>query len=164
VFTGNQALGDGAEGGAIQVEDCGESASITRSTFTDNFAESSAGAINFDCGEGDVVLLSRNKFIGNISEYGGAVDQDGSDQLLIFQRNVFTANRAVADDAEGGALWVSNATFSGNRFSRNRSDLLGGAVYASNKVVARAALRSQFTSNRARRGQDVYYTRGGGGA
>ena len=164
VFTGNQALGDGAEGGAIQVEDCGESASITRSTFTDNFAESSAGAINIDCGEGDVVLLSRNKFIGNISKYGGAVDQDGSDQLLIFQRNVFTANRAVADDAEGGALWVSNATFSGNRFSRNRSDLLGGAVYASNKVVARAALRSQFTSNRARRGQDVYYTRGGGGA
>ena len=159
VFTGNQALGDGAEGGAIEVEDCGESASITRSTFIDNFAESSAGAINFDCEEGDVVLLSRNKFIGNISQYGGAVDQDGSDQLLIFQRNVFTANRAVGDDAEGGALWVSNATFSGNRFSRNRSDLLGGAVYASNSAVGRAALRSQFGGNRARRGPDVYYSR-----
>ena len=159
VFTGNQALGDGAEGGAIQSDDSGESASITRSTFIDNFAESSGGAINIEGGEGDVVLLSRNKFIGNISQLGGAVDQDSSGQLLIFQRNVFTANRAVADDAEGGALWVSNATFSGNRFSRNRSDLLGGAVYASNSAVGRAALRSQFGGTRARRGPDVYYSR-----
>jgi len=97
-------------------------------------------------------------FTKNEAPYGGATDQDDLG-LLIFQRNVFTANRAVAEDAEGGALWVSNATFSGNRFSRNRSDLYGGAVYTYNKVVARAALRSQFTSNRARRGSDVYCTR-----
>jgi len=159
VFTGNQALGDGGEGGAIHAEACGESASITRSKFIDNVAESSAGAINFECDEGDVVLLSRNTFTGNSARYGGAIDQDGSGDLLIFQRNVFTANRAIAEDAEGGALWVSNATFSRNRFSRNRSDLYGGAVYATNNVVGRAALRSQFGGNRARYGPSVYYPR-----
>jgi predicted outer membrane repeat protein len=159
VFTGNQALGDG-EGGAIHAEGvCGESASITRSTFINNVAESSAGAINVDCDSGDVILLARNTFTGNTSNVAGAVDQDGSGQLLIFQRNVFTANRAIGDEAEGGALWVSNATFSGNRFSRNRSDVYGGAVYATNSTVGRAALRSQFGGNRARRGPDVYYSR-----
>lgn len=159
VFTGNQALGEVGEGGAIQAEDCGDSASITRSTFTNNFAESSAGAINFQCGADSVVLLSRNTFTRNTSQNGGAVDQDGSGQLLIFQRNVFTGNRATAEDAEGGALWVSNATFSGNRFVRNGSELYGGAVYATNPSVGRAALRSRFNSNRARLGSSVYYPR-----
>jgi predicted outer membrane repeat protein len=160
VFTGNQVLGNGAEGGAIYAEGaCGESASITRSTFINNVAESSAGAINVDCELGDVILLARNTFTGNTSNVAGAVDQDGSNHLLIFQRNVFTANRAIGDEAEGGALWVSNATFSGNRFSRNRSDVYGGAVYATNSTVGRAALRSKFAGNRARRGPDVYHRR-----
>jgi predicted outer membrane repeat protein len=158
-FTRNTA---GADGGAIYLQSTGTS-SVTRSTFTSNIANGSGGAINFVPAPGSEVFVSSNVFTKNEAPYGGATDQDDGG-LLIFQRNVFTANRAVAEDAEGGALWVSYARFSGNRFSRNRSDLYGGAVYASNKVVARAALRSQFTANRARRGQDVYYTRGGGGA
>jgi hypothetical protein len=153
-FTRNTA---GTDGGAINLASSGTS-SVTSSTFTSNIASQSGGAINFDPAPGSEVLVSRNLFTKNEAPYGGATDQDNGG-LLIFQRNVFTANRAVAEDAEGGALWVSNATFSGNRFSRNRSDVYGGAVYATNSTVGRAALRSQFGGNRARRGPDVYYSR-----
>jgi predicted outer membrane repeat protein len=64
---------------------------------------------------------------------------------------------------QGGAVWAYTATFSGNRFTRNRASEFGGAVYTPDRQVARSAKRSKFSGNRARRGPDVYLSRLGNG-
>jgi predicted outer membrane repeat protein len=152
-FTGNEAIDDG---GAMYLVTAGAS-SVTSSTFASNLAWT-GGAVNFVPATGSEVLVSRNLFTKNEANVGGATDQD-SDGLLNFRRNTFTSNQAIGEDAQGGAVWVFNAKFSGNRFSRNRSDLHGGAIYSWTRSVARAAMRSDFIGNRAPKGRDVYYTR-----
>jgi hypothetical protein len=167
VFTGNQALGNGAEGGAIQVDDCDENdtVSVSGSTFRNNTAgDQGGGAINFDCESGADVLVSRNTFTGNSAgTYGGAIDQESGGFVIRYVSNTFTGN-SVTDSTsgsggQGGAVWAYNATFSGNRFTRNRASEFGGAVYTLDRQIARSALRSRFSGNRARRGPDVYYPR-----
>jgi predicted outer membrane repeat protein len=163
-FTNNSS-GEGDEGGAIAVETCDE-VSVSGNKFLGNTAgDDGGGAINFNCDADADVLVSRNTFTGNSArQYGGATDQEDDDFVIRYVRNTFTSN-SVTDESdgdgvgEGGAVWVYNATFSGNRFARNRASAFGGAVYASNSAVGRAALRSQFGGNRARRGPDVYYSR-----
>ena len=168
-FTNNSSgEGDegGSEGGAIAVETCDE-VSVSGSKFLRNSAgHQGGGAINFDCDADADVLVSQNTFTGNSARtYGGAIDQEDNDFVIRYVRNTFTSN-SVTDGplsqvgGQGGAVWVYNATFSGNRFTRNRASAFGGAVYAVNSQVARAAKRSTFSGNRARRGSDVYLSRG----
>ena len=163
-FTNNSS-GEGDEGGAIAVETCDE-VSVSGNKFLRNTAgDDGGGAINFYCDADADVLVSRNTFTGNSARrYGGAIDQEDDDFVIRYVRNTFTSN-SVTDESDGdgvgqgGAVWAYNATFSGNRFARNRASAFGGAVYATNSAVGRAALRSQFGGNRARRGPDVYYSR-----
>lgn len=169
-FTNNSTGdGGGSEGGAIAVETCDE-VSVSGSKFLRNSAgDQGGGAINFDCDADADVLVSRNIFTGNSArKYGGAIDQENSDFVIRYVRNTFAGN-SVTDrttgpldqrGGQGGAVWVYNATFSGNRFTRNRASEFGGAVYATDSRVARAAKRSTFSGNRARRGSDVYLSRG----
>ena len=171
-FTNNSSgEGDegGSEGGAIAVETCDE-VSVSGNKFLRNSAgDQGGGAINFDCDADADVLVSRNTFTGNSARgWGGATDQESSDFVIRYVRNTFTSN-SVTDGTiwlggqvggQGGAVWVYNATFSGNRFTRNRASEFGGAVYATDSRVARAAKRSTFSGNRARRGSDVYLSRG----
>jgi predicted outer membrane repeat protein len=167
-FTNNSS-GEDDEGGAIAVENCDE-VSVSGSKFLRNSAgDQGGGAINFDCDADADVLVSRNTFTGNSARsYGGAIDQEDNDFVIRYVRNTFTSN-SVTDGTiapfgqvggQGGAVWVYNATFSGNRFTRNRASEFGGAVYATDSRVARAAKRSTFSGNRARRGSDVYLSRG----
>lgn len=174
-FSGN-ASGEsdegGAEGGAIQVEDCDE-VSVSGSTFRNNTAgDEGGGAINFNCYADADVLVSRNTFTGNSARrYGGAIDQEDYDFVIRYVRNTFTGN-SVTDKTtgaldqrggQGGAVWAYTATFSGNRFTRNRASEFGGAVYTPDRQVAQSAKRSKFSGNRARRGPDVYLSRLGNG-
>lgn len=167
-FTNNSS-GEGDEGGAIAVANCDE-VSVSGNQFLRNTAgDEGGGAINIDCDADADVLVSRNTFTGNSARrYGGAIDQEDDDFVIRYVRNTFTGN-SVTDKTtgpldrrggQGGAVWVSNATFSGNRFTRNRASEFGGAVYATDSRVARAAKRSTFSGNRARRGSDVYLYRG----
>ena len=166
-FTNNSSWEDD-EGGAIAVENCDE-VSVSGSKFLRNTAgDEGGGAINFNCDPDADVLVSRNTFTGNSArQYGGAIDQEDDDFVIRYVRNTFTSN-SVADDSDGdgvgqgGAVWAYNATFSGNRFTRNRASAFGGAVYAANSQVARSAKRSKFSGNRARRGSDVYVSRNTG--
>jgi predicted outer membrane repeat protein len=148
------------------VEDCDE-VSVSGSTFRNNTAgDEGGGAINFNCDADADVLVSRNIFTGNSARsFGGAINQEDDDFVIRYVRNTFTSNSvtdAIFGDSvgQGGAVWVSNATFSGNRFTRNRASAFGGAVYATDSQVARSAKRSKFSGNRARRGPDVYLLRG----
>jgi predicted outer membrane repeat protein len=167
-FTNNSS-GEGDEGGAIAVETCDE-VSVSGSKFLRNTAgDEGGGAINFSCDADADVLVSRNIFTGNSARsYGGAIDQEDDDFVIRYVRNTFTSN-SVTDESDGdnvgqgGAVWVSNGTFSGNRFTRNRASAFGGAVYATDSQVARSAKRSKFSGNRARRGPDVYLSRLGNG-
>jgi predicted outer membrane repeat protein len=160
-FTNNSS-GEDDEGGAIAVDSCDE-VSVSGSKFLRNTAgDDGGGAINFECDADADVLVSRNTFTGNSARnYGGAIDQDGGGYVIRYVSNTFTSNN-VTDESDGGgvgqggAVWASNATFSGNRFSRNRASAFGGAVYATDRGVARAAKRSKFSGNSARRGSDVY--------
>ena len=168
-FTNNSSGEGGSEGGAIAVETCDE-VSVSGSKFLRNTAgDQGGGAINFDCDADADVLVSRNTFTGNSARsYGGAIDQESSDFVIRYVRNTFTSNSVtdgtvgplVQVGGQGGAIWVFNAMFSGNRFTRNRASEFGGAVYATDSRVARAAKRSTFSGNRARRGSDVYLSRG----
>ena len=166
-FTNNSSWEDD-QGGAIAVEDCDE-VSVSGSKFLRNTAgDQGGGAINFNCDADADVLVSRNTFTGNSARsYGGAIDQEDNDFVIRYVRNTFTSN-SVTDESDGdgvgqgGAVWASNATFSGNRFTRNRASAFGGAVYAANSQVARSAKRSKFSGNRARRGSDVYVSRNNG--
>lgn len=168
VFT-NNSTGEGGEGGAIQLDGCSaeDTVSVSGSRFLRNSAgDSGGGAINFECEAGADVIVTQNRFTGNIArQYGGATDQENDDFEIRFVRNTFTGNQ-VSDssggsDGQGGAVWVYNASFSGNRFIRNRSSATGGAVYATDRQVARSAKRSSFSGNRAPRGADVYLSRNG---
>jgi len=170
-FTNNSS-GESFEGGAIQVEDCDE-VSVSGSTFRNNTAgDEGGGAINFYCDADADVLVSRNIFAGNSAlRYGGAIDQEADDFVIRYVRNTFTGN-SVTDKTtgalderggQGGAVWAYNATFSGNRFTRNRASEFGGAVYTPDRQVARSAKRSKFSGNRAHRGPDVYLSRLGNG-
>ena len=170
-FSGN-ASGESYGGGAIQVEECDE-VSVSGSTFRNNTAgDEGGGAINFDCDADADVLVSRNIFTGNSARrYGGAIDQEDDDFVIRYVRNTFTGN-SVTDKTtgdlderggQGGAVWAYTATFSGNRFTRNRASEFGGAVYTPDRQVARSAKRSKFSGNRARRGPDVYLSRLGNG-
>ena len=166
-FTNNSSWEDD-EGGAIAVENCDE-VSVSGSKFLRNTAgDEGGGAINFNCDPDADVLVSRNTFTGNSARhYGGAIDQEDNDFVIRYVGNTFTSN-SVTDESDGdgvgqgGAVWASNATFSGNRFTRNRASAFGGAVYAANSQVARSAKRSKFSGNRARRGSDVYVSRNNG--
>lgn len=166
----NNSSGDGSEGGAIQVQDC-DTVLVSDSAFQSNFAGAKGGgAINFDsCASDADVVVSRNAFTGNSARrYGGATDQDDDNFVIHYARNTFT-NNIVSDvtegfdqgGGEGGAVWAWNATFSSNLFTRNRASAKGGAVFAWDSRVARAARRSRFSGNRARRGSDVYQSRSG---
>jgi predicted outer membrane repeat protein len=170
-FTNNSS-GESDEGGAIQVEDCDE-VSVSGSTFRNNTAgDEGGGAININCDADADVLVSRNTFTGNSARrYGGAIDQEDEDFVIRYVRNTFTGN-SVTDKTtgaldqrggQGGAVWAYTATFSGNRFTRNRASEFGGAVYTPDRQVARSAKRSKFSGNRARRGPDVYLSRLGNG-
>ena len=166
-FTNNSS-GESAAGGAIQVEDCDE-VSVSGSTFRNNTAgDDGGGAINFNCYADADVLVSRNTFTGNSARrYGGAIDQEYGYFGIRYVGNTFTGN-SVTDKTtgalderggQGGAVWAYTATFSGNRFTRNRASEFGGAVYTPDRQVARSAKRSKFSGNRARRGPDVYLSR-----
>ena len=178
-FTNNSS-GESDEGGAVQLEGGGaiqvtgcDEVSVSGSTFRNNTAgDEGGGAINFNCDADADVLVSRNTFTGNSArKYGGAIDQENSDFVIRYVRNTFTGN-SVTDKTtgaldqrggQGGAVFAYTATFSGNRFTRNRASEFGGAVYTPDRQVARSAKRSKFSGNRARRGPDVYLSRLGNG-
>ena len=161
-FTQNSAYdadesGDDGEGGAINQETDCAGFLVERSTFTQNEAQDSGGAINFnDCEPGEIVRVDGSTFTSNEAVYdaGGAIDEDNEAYLQI-NRNRFSANRVAPtgdyDEGTGGAVWMNHGRLRGNTFSGNTARVCGAAVYvSSHRGDARFAQRNnRFQSNRA---------------
>ena len=136
-------------GGGIRLNDNSESARmiISDSTFIDNHAESAyGGAIDID--NSNAILISNSSFSANVAQDGGAVDSDSLSPMLV-QNSIFTAN--IASAYEGGALWVDgDLTVRGSRFTGNRAALQGGALanWGDQLVIS----QSQFITNLATSG------------
>jgi predicted outer membrane repeat protein len=147
-FESNKALGD--DGGAIHQlsEDPNAIFTITNSSFTNNEAEDSGGALNVD-----KATISNTSFMNNkvLDDEGGAIDHDGTgtDNLLTITSSSFEGNQAD-DDGGGihtsGQLIINNSTFKKNA-SVNEE---GGAIYqGSDDENKLTIIESTFEENRA---------------
>ena len=120
-FTGNHAIGSGADGGAL----------------------------NIRCRNPEVDLsFDRNTFSKNTAgDAGGAIDEDSGD-LMVFTSNKFTKNSSIDD---GGAIWANYIELSRNTFTSNTTSGCGGAVFVSGTDFGTAREgRNRFSGNRAR--------------
>ena len=168
-FTNNSANEGGAiynTGGALNYP-----VKISSSTFTTNSAKEVGGAIyNID---GSSLTVTDSKFTSNTAQYGGAIDNDGTLNVI---GNTFTGNTATAGIDKGGAaiyndgkLIVSYSIFIGNKadnigtidndmggtctvissdFSGNTATNGGGAIFNGNDSNL-TVLDSTFTGNKA---------------
>ncbi len=157
-FENNASNGGAYGGGAIRLS-APEPSTISNSSFTNNSAKASGGAVHYsNPGPLASLTISNSNFLNNsaeaqngASEGGGAIfHQDG---LLTLLNSIFTHNTVTGDEGRGGALHLAvgspTAILEHNLFTLNEAsgeDALGGAIYA-----ARAALVSgnSFISNRA---------------
>jgi predicted outer membrane repeat protein len=122
-----------ADGGAIHTEAWGcqpECVTVTRSTFTQNYAESDGGAIKVDRGS---IRVTSSTFSRNTAEddEGGAIEiQSSFGRPSTIADSLFQGNGA--NDSSGGAVYMSTAsllTITTSRFFENEAED-GGAVNA----------------------------------
>ena len=138
-FVNNQALGYGAEGGAIQTS-YNSTLNVTGSTFVNNRAVGSQyGAGGAIFGDPAVININSSTFTNNLAEGDSAFQTTEGGAVVMTAINftnasipvtetvtssVFTGNQAVAlpgsgGTAEGGAIWSESGTLavSGSTFS-----------------------------------------------
>ena len=140
-------------GGALYIKS--SHCTIVNSTFENNFAPSSGGAIRID---GDSNTISDNVFTANKAEssLGGAVNVLGHNNKI--ECNIFTENFAGRDggaiDIEGSSVdslgtgnVISNNVFNSNRASSSKKTAYGGAISISGQNCEISY--NNFTSNHA---------------
>lgn len=157
-FENNASNGGAYGGGAIRLS-APEPSTISNSSFTNNSAKASGGAVYYsNPGPLASLTISNSNFLNNSAEaQGGAAEGGGAifhqDGLLTLLNSIFTHNTVTGDEGRGGALHLAvgspTAILEHNLFTLNEAsgqDALGGAIYA-----ARAALVSgnSFIYNRA---------------
>jgi len=176
LFSGNRANQDedegAGDGGALMAEygisdeDEDGYSGIHNNVFSQNEA-SNGGALWLDeIDQSDEIV--GNRFIGNVSaENGGGIwmqDQGDHGEVIEFQRNSFSVNRAqgmgggVYMDLYSATVLPNRRTFSRNTFTRNLAAWGGGITIngledcesrpISSREVARSLKSNKFSKNR----------------
>ena len=148
VFINNHAY----DGGAIYVGEGSGHINVTGSTFSENVALTTGGAISI---EASAVNINDSYFHENIAKDGGAVYVGGEGTDNYVYSSVFEGNRAIGDENAmngiGGAIdWVaSSGTIVDTRFTDNCADY-GGGVYFGGKSNASNIINCTFERNQAK--------------
>ncbi len=135
-------------GGAI----CAGSLTMTDSVFTKNVASLGAGAIY-----AELISVQSSSFVKNVSGIGGAIyAYEGSIAGSTFKGNrARYGKRGTAWRTQtgfGGAVFAySTITLTNNRFTGNRADRVGGAVYFQSDTATSLVLmkKNRFIANSA---------------
>jgi VCBS repeat-containing protein/predicted outer membrane repeat protein len=150
VFGSNSASNGG---GAIYGDGSPGSIAIRNSSFTDNTAVLSGGAIfNHQMLTIDNSTLARNKAVASAGAgQGGAIDNNGGGDLKLTNCTI-SDNTAIFGGGISNyqSLTVNACTFAGN------SALYGGGIYASNNITSLA--NTIVALNTATNGPDIYGT------
>jgi predicted outer membrane repeat protein len=137
-FAGNHAQ-RGGDGGAIHTFSLGH-LSVTTSSFTNNVAHFSGGAI----ASGNAMALNGSTLTGNTASDGGALWSGGTGSAV--SGSTIRANRATDDGGGimtgGGTLAVTRSTLDGNTAAQ-----FGGGI--ENTFTSLTVSNSRITSNRA---------------
>lgn len=175
IFANNTALGKTAAdslGGAIYVDglgpvDANARFTITGSTFEDNRAYNSGGAIHFNAYNStntfsiDQSTFTSNAVVGGERAQGGAIGGGGTggSPRITITRSLFANNTAKKSgspvDGSGGAvafpqptmLRIENSTFSGNRAEGSSYNANGGALYVVNNSTPFQLVNDTFANN-----------------
>ena len=148
VFINNHAY----DGGAIYVGEGSGHINVTGSTFSENVALTTGGAISI---EASAVTINESNFYDNIAKDGGAVYVGGEGTDNYVYSSVFEGNRALGDENAmngiGGAIdWVaSSGTIVDTRFTDNCADY-GGGVYFGGKSNESNIINCTFERNQAK--------------
>jgi predicted outer membrane repeat protein len=161
VFLHNQA----PFGGAVVQERCSSAGQppvpcvaaslvVTDSTFSNNSASNSGGAINL---QSDTVSVSNSTFVGNSAGSGGAI--------YLFGNSTFTTSGTVVNStfngnsagSNGGALAVTNlqggsATLTSLTIAGNSATSSGGGVYATSPLTMQDTLLASNTGGNCNAG------------
>ncbi len=143
-FSGNTGTGTNGYGGAIYVN-TGTTLEVTGTTFTENAAAASGGAIYAQAD----TKVTGCEFNRNTSESnGGALGMYVAGNTLTLNNTTFNGNVAAAS---GGGLYVSKATVagSGNTFTGNTAEggYGGGGIYSTGGQITLAT--TIFSNNTA---------------
>ena len=136
-FTNNRAY----DGGAIYVGSASGEINITKSTFHDNIAVTTGGAISINA---SAVTVNASNFYNNNATRGGALFVGGVGTDNYIYGSVFEGNNAIsttetAMNGLGGAIdWVaSSGTIVDTRFTDNHADYGGGVYFGENSINSR---------------------------
>ena len=144
-------------GGAIFIK--GDLASVDRSNFTDNGANSNnakGGAIYIT---GENVNVTDSKFENSKSKlYGGAIYIHGTNTTI--RDSNFTKTSVDGSNSQGGAIYVDgiNATIIGSEFEECGAVENGGAVYihGENTIVQDSYFNKDSVSSSTSKGGAIY--------
>ena len=148
VFINNSAY----DGGAIYVGEGSGHINVTGSTFSENVALTTGGAISIVA---SAVTINGSNFYDNIAKDGGAVYVGGEGTDNYVYSSVFEGNKAIGDENAmngiGGAIdwFASSGTIVDTRFTDNCADY-GGGVYFGGKSNASNIINCTFERNQAK--------------
>ena len=148
VFINNSAY----DGGAIYVGEGSGHINVTGSTFSENVALSTGGAISIVA---SAVTINGSNFYDNIAKDGGAVYVGGEGTDNYVYSSVFEGNKVIGDENAmngiGGAIdwFASSGTIVDTRFTDNCADY-GGGVYFGGKSNASNIINCTFERNQAK--------------
>ena len=110
--------------------------------------------------QGGPHTIENNKFVGNSSLRGGAINFPFLDKPAVIKGNLFSGNIATNG---GGAVASStystySATYENNTFFRNQADTGGAATFSNNAIFK----NNTFSNNKATNsggngGADIYF-------
>lgn len=129
-FIGNEA--SGGKGGAMYIKSIFKMVGVS---FERNSASDVGGAIYASSVSADSCHFDMNS-----AKSGGAIYADYIDDGRQVSNSIFTNNKAVADDGDGGAVYLTNdppgisnllSKFTSCRFEGNIAMNIGGAIYLS---------------------------------
>ena len=150
VLTGSASNGGAIENSAVSNSDPIPTAAISDSTFTNNGAQATGGAIR----NTGTLQIERSSFVGNGgTNFGGAIETGGSTADVSIDSSYFASNTAgigggAIDNGTDGLVQIVNSTF----FANVASNGYGGAIENYQGVRVEA---STFDGNRAQHGATV---------
>jgi hypothetical protein len=153
-LTGPASNGGAIENSAVSSHDPIPVAEISDSTFTNNGAQATGGAIR----NTGTLQIERSSFVGNGgSNFGGAIETGGSTADVTIENSYFADNTAgigggALDNEADGLVQIVNSTFYGNVASNQNAGGYGGAIENYHGVRVEA---STFDANRAQHGATV---------
>ena len=147
----------GGPSGAGAIYSDFESVTISRSEFSGNYAQDSAGAVTITGGNTVAIITNRTVFFNNTSiggrTSGGAVDVQSAERSIItVEDSSFRFNNGTFGGAFGfitsddSSILFSDCNFTQNTGS-NQANINGGAVEILGDNVSLSVQRSRFSGN-----------------